>query len=386
MGNQPSVLQVFKYYYPNIGGVEKVAQDIAEGLRGQIDTRILACHEAAGTRREEVNGIEVTRAGRLFTRFSVPVAPRFPLLMRKMARKADILHFHLPYPLADVSYLLARPKGKVVVWWHSDIVRPKYLTKLYRPFQIQFLKKAEAIIVAAPQLIDSSPTLRRFSNKCQVIPIGIDMERFILNNGRHLQIEELRNKFGERIILFVGRLAYYKGVDYLVRAMKEVEGKLLLVGDGPLEAGMKALATSIGVADRCVFLGKVSDEELPLYFHACDVFVLPSVAPTEAYGIVQLEAMACGKPVVSTNLPTGVPFVNLHGQTGLIVPPADEQALATAINKLLDDPGLRQKYGGFAKQRVEREFTREAMIDKVYRLYQRVMDESSEPMAETNKP
>lgn len=386
MADHLSILQIFKYYFPNVGGVEKVAQDIAEGLRDNVQTRVLTCHEERKTRQDMVNGIGVTRVGRMFTRFSVPVAPRFPLLMRKMARQADILHFHLPYPLADVSYLLSRPKGKVVVWWHSDIVRPKYLTKLYRPLQVQFLKKAKAIIVAAPQLIDSSSTLRQFRNKCRVIPIGIDTGRFGLNNGQHHQIEELRNKFGARIILFVGRLAYYKGVDYLVRAMKEVEGKLLLVGDGPLEAGMKSLAVSIGVADRCVFLGKVSDEELPLYFHACDVFVLPSVAPTEAYGIVQLEAMACGKPVVSTNLPTGVPFVNLNGQTGLIVSPADERALAAAINKLLDDPGLRQKYGAFAKQRVEREFTSETMIDKVYRLYQRVMNESSEPMAERNKP
>lgn len=374
---ESQVLQIFKYYYPNVGGVEKVAQDIAEGLRGRIDTKILACHEAVSTRREKVNGIEVRRAGRLFTRFSVPIAPRFPFLMKQMAREADILHFHLPYPLADVSYLLSRPKGKVVVWWHSDIVRPKYLTKLYRPLQIRFLKKAQAVIVAAPQLIDSSPTLRKFRDKCEVIPIGIDVKRFAPSNGEQAFVHEIRSKYGEKIVLFVGRLAYYKGVDYLVRAMKEVEGTLLLVGDGPLEAKMKDLAASTGIVHKCVFLGKVSDEELPLYFHACDVFVLPSVAETEAYGIVQLEAMACGKPVVSTNLPTGVPFVNLHGQTGLIVPPADVGALAGAINRLLDDAELREKYGDFAKQRVQREFTRDSMIDKVYQLYRRVADGSA---------
>jgi glycosyltransferase involved in cell wall biosynthesis len=378
MGSTLRVLQIFKYYYPHVGGVEKVAQDIAEGLSGQIDTEVLACHEALRTRREKVNDIDVTRAGRIFTRFSVPVALGFPFLMRQMARTADILHFHLPYPLADVSYLLSRPKGKVVVWWHSDIVRPKYLTKLYRPFQVQFLKKAAAIIVAAPQLIDSSPMLRRFRDKCEVIPIGIDTARFSLNGSRHAGVQELRAKYGPRIVLFVGRLAYYKGVDYLIRAMKEIDGRLLLVGEGPLEADMKGLAASMGVLDKCVFLGKVSDEELPLYYHACDVFVLPSVASTEAYGIVQLEAMACGKPVVSTSLSTGVTFVNLHGHTGLAVPPADEQALADAINRLLDDPGLRQKYGLFAKERVERQFTRAAMVDKVYLLYKRVIEAPSD--------
>ncbi|HAR94395.1 MAG TPA: glycosyltransferase [Deltaproteobacteria bacterium] len=377
--DRPKVLQIFKYYYPNVGGVEKVAQDIAEGLRGRIGTQILTCHEAVTTLQENVNGIEVTRAGRLFTRFSVPVAPRFPFLMRQMARKADILHFHFPYPLADVSHLLARPAGKVVVWWHSDIVRPRFLTKLYRPLQVQFLKKAHAIIVAAPQLIDSSPTLERFRDKCHVIPIGIDVGRFILDEDKHAQVQKIRSQYGPRIVLFVGRLAYYKGVDYLVRSMKDIDGTLLIVGEGPLEAEMKGLATSMGIEDRCVFLGKASDEHLSLYYHACDVFVLPSVASTEAYGIVQLEAMACGKPVVSTSLPTGVTFVNMHEQTGLVVPPADEQTLAAAINKLLDDPSTRMKYGSFAKERVEREFTNAAMVEKVYGLYKGVAEAPSEP-------
>ena len=141
--SRPKVLQIFKYYHPHTGGVEKVAQDIAEGLKAQIETRVLVCHENPRLSRETVNGIEVTRAGRLATYFSVPLAPRFPLLMRAMAREADILHFHLPFPLSDMSYLLARPHGRVVVWWHSEIVRPKNLSKLYKPFLRQFLKKAE---------------------------------------------------------------------------------------------------------------------------------------------------------------------------------------------------------------------------------------------------
>jgi glycosyltransferase involved in cell wall biosynthesis len=378
MGEKLNILQIFKYYSPHVGGVEKVASDIAEGLKDDCDTKVLACHEEATPQWDAVNGIVVLRAGTVGTYFSVPLAPRFPLLLRQMARTADILHFHLPYPLADVSYLLSRPKGKVVVWWHSDIVRPKYLTRLYRPLQIQFLKNAAAIIVAAPQLIDSSPTLRRFRDKCEVIPIGIETGRFSLNGSRHTEVQKIRSKYGPRIVLFVGRLAYYKGVEYLIRAMKGIDGTLLLVGEGPLEAEMKRLAASMGILDRCIFLGRISDEELPLYYQACDVFVLPSIAPTEAYGIVQLEAMASGKPVVCTSLPTGVTFVNLAGKTGLVVPPADEQALAGAINKLLTDHALRDKYGLFAKQRVEREFTSGAMVDKVYQLYKRVAGDPSE--------
>jgi glycosyltransferase involved in cell wall biosynthesis len=372
----PRILQIFKYYHPNVGGVEKVARDIAEGLRGKIDTKILASHENTRTIREPVNGIDVTRAGRLATYFSVPLAPRFPFLMRSLASDRDILHFHLPYPLADVSYLLARPHGRVVVWWHSEIVRPEQLTRLYRPLLRRFLGKVDRIIVAAPQLVERSPFLSQFSEKCRVIPIGIDTDRFQQNCTTDEKSEEIHRKYGRKIVLFVGRLIYYKGVNYLVEAMAHLADKettLLVVGEGPLMVELQTLAAGKGVTERVVFLGKVSDEELLSYFQACDLFVLPSTANTEAFGIVQLEAMACGKPVVSTDLPTGVPFVNLDRTTGIIVPPANARALADGIGALLNDRVLAQKYGEAGRRRVGEEFTVEVMLKRVLRLYEEIM-------------
>lgn len=366
-----NVLQIFKFYHPHVGGIEKVIQALSEGL-ADVCSRVLVCQPRGKGSSEKVNGVPVVRAGTLGTYFSVPLAPHFPMLLKQLAGSMDLLHFHLPFPLADVSYLLAKPQGKVVVWWHSDIVRPKHLANLYRPLLVRFLKKAEAIIVAAPQLIESSRTLRPFSDKCEVIPIGIDLARFATSPDQQKTIDAIRARYGPRIVLFVGRLAYYKGIDHLLRAMQQVDGKLLLIGEGPLEESLRRLAALTGVEDRCLFLGRVPDKELTDYYHACDIFVLPSIAVTEAYGIVQLEAMACGKPVVSTRLPTGVTFVNLHGETGLTVTPGDAAALAGAINQLLDDPGKRLAYGNFAKTRVEREFTREVMVTKVYNLYRRV--------------
>jgi glycosyltransferase involved in cell wall biosynthesis len=372
---QLKVLQIFKYYHPNVGGVEKVARDIAEGLRDRIDIKILACHENLKTSRERVNDIDVVRAGRLATYFSVPLAPRFPSLMRRMARDADILHFHLPYPLADVSYLLARPRGHVVAWWHSEIVKPKRLSKLYRPFLKAFLGKVERIIVAAPQLVEKSPFLSQYGEKCRVIPIGIDIGRFQPTESIKMRAEEIRRQHGTAIVLFVGRLIYYKGLEYLIRAMGHVRDRdltLLVVGDGPLQTQLEALAAEIGVSDRVVFLGKLSDDDLTYHYHACDVFVLPSVANTEAFGIVQLEAMACGKPVISTDLPTGVPFINQHGKTGLIVPPMDSQALADAIALQLGNPSLAAQYGEAGRRRVREEFTKERMLQRVLALYREV--------------
>lgn len=376
MGERPRVLQIFKYYHPHVGGVEKVARDIAEGLKGGIETTVLASHEDWRTRQDGVNGIRVVRAGRLTTRFSVPLAPRFPSLMRQMAADADILQFHLPYPLADVSYLLARPHGRVVAWWHSEIVRPKYLTKLYRPLLKRFLKKADRIIVAAPQLVDNSPFLSRFREKCRVIPIGIETERFEPTEAIDAEVEKTRKRYGKPIILFVGRLIYYKGLEYLIRAvgrLRDQEAVLLVIGEGPLEQQMRALAKELHVADRIAFVGRASDGELVAYYHACDLFVLPSVANTEAFGIVQLEAMACGKPVISTDLPTGVPFINQHNKTGIIVPPMNAGALAAAIDKLLEDHALAARFGEAGRQRVHEEFTREKMLSRVISLYKEVL-------------
>ncbi len=371
-----NILQIFKYYSPHVGGVEKVAQDIAEGLRGETRMKVLASHEDFKTRTERINGIDVTRAGRVATYFSVPLAPRFPFLMRRMARDADILHFHLPYPLADVSHLLARPHGRVVAWWHSEIVKPKQLSRLYRPLLKRFLHRTDRIIVAAPQLVDKSPFLSQFREKCRVIPIGIDTERFRMTAQIEEKIRQIRERCGSEIVLFVGRLIYYKGVDFLIQAMADGARRnttLLVVGEGPLRPGLEAAVREKGLQDRVLFLGKVPDDELTGYFHACDLFVLPSVANSEAFGIVQLEAMACGKPVISTDLPTGVPFVNLHGRTGLIVPPADSPALAGAMAALLDNRTLAARYGETGRQRVQSEFTVNVMVKRVLELYRDVM-------------
>jgi glycosyltransferase involved in cell wall biosynthesis len=366
-----NILQVYKYYYPHVGGVERVIQDLAEELHHHHQMQILVCTEAAKGSTEAVNGIPVFRAGTFRTYFSVPLSFTFPVLLRRLAAESDLLHFHLPYPFADVSHLMVRPHGKVVVWWHSDIVRPKRLSRLYRPFLRSFLRKAHAIIVAAPQLIDSSAVLSEFREKCVVIPIGIDTGRFKLDDQVSRRAAQIRNN-ARAVVLFIGRFVYYKGVEYLIEAMQRVDARLILVGEGPLEASLKAQVALMGLEDKVAFVGRAEEEDIAAYYHACDVFVLPSTAVTEAYGIVQLEAMACGKPVVSTTLPTGVTFVNMHGQTGLTVPPEDSEALARAINELLDDPARRLAYGAFAKMRVEKEFTGDLMVSKVHDLYRRV--------------
>jgi rhamnosyl/mannosyltransferase len=367
-------LQINKLYHPHTGGVEKIVQEIAEGFSGRLDMQVLACSARGAGSREVINGVQVVRAASVGIFNSMPVSPGFPFLLKKMSADRDILHFHEPFPLGALSCLMARPRAKIVVWWHSDIVRQKTLLKFYRPVLKKFLERADRIIAATARLIEFSEILKPHARKCVVIPFGMDLERFI--NAAPAVLREsarIRQEHGERVVLFVGRLVYYKGVEHLIRAMRDVNGRAMIVGEGPLEAELKRLAVDCGVADRVTFLGRVDDAILPAYYRACDVFVLPSTAASEAFGLVQIEAMACGKPVVNTMLPSGVPEVSVDSVTGLTVRPGDAGALAVAINRLLNDPALRAKYGRAAALAARARFSLPLMLDKIYGVYEELL-------------
>ena len=362
------VLQVSKLYSPVIGGVENHLYLLANGLKNRVETKVLVANTKLKTEIEREKNLEIIRVASLGRLFSLPLAFSLPLWFKRM--NCDIIHFHLPFPLAVISYLLMRPKGKVVVTYHSDIIRQRLAKILYRPFLMKFLKRADCIIAASPNLRDNSPVLKRFKDKCKVIPYGIDPEEFRLAPEIAKRAQEIKKKHKGPLLLFVGRLVSYKGLRYLIEAMKEIEAQLLIIGEGPLENRLKRLAKRLGIGNKIIWIEEVNREDLVAHYHACHLLVLPSISNNEAFGIVQLEAFACGKPAVSTNLPTGVPFVNLHQKTGLIVPSRDSRALARAINRLLKSPDLREKYGQYTKERVEKEFTQELMAQRVLKLYQ----------------
>jgi len=365
------VLQVNKLYYPHIGGIENHVRVIAEGMRDRVDVRVLVANERPQTAVEAVDGVKVTRVASLGRFRSTPLAPGF-ITQLKNAR-SDIYHLHFPNPTGELAFLAAKPAGKLIVTYHSDIIRQKTLLKFYKPFLERFLDRADRIIVSSPNLIDSSSFLRKVRNKCTVIPFGIPADWLALTPEIKNRAGEIRQKHGPKIAFFLGRLIYYKGVDYLIRAMQDVEGKLIIAGEGELGPELKKLAEDLKVKDKVEFVGTLSDQELCAYYHACDIFVLPSVESSEAYGLVQLEAHACAKPVVSTNLPTGVPFVNKDGVSGLVVPPRDAGALSGAINKLFNDDELRLRLGSQAKERFEREFSKDVMIERILEVYEEVL-------------
>ena len=365
------VLHVGKFYPPVPGGMERVLQLLCESERPRVDSRVLVANVGRSSVRQELAGVPVTRVSSVGRIGSVGVCPTLPLWLRRL--DGDLVVIHEPNPVALVSVVLARPRGRVLVWFHSEVVRPRWKYRLlYRPFLRAVLGRADRIIVSSPELARHAVELQDFRDKCVVVPYGVDTGRLVATDAVQARAEALRGQHRTPIVLFVGRLVPYKGVDVLMRSLCGVDATALVVGDGPLRTRLETQARELGLS-RVRFLGAVSDPELTALYHAADLFVLPSVTRAEAFGVVQLEAMACGVPVVSTNLPTGVPWVNQHDKTGLVVPSGDADRLRQALTALLTDRPRREALGRYARERVEGEFTLTRMAQLTGGLYREVL-------------
>lgn len=402
-----------------MGGIERHVRDLAraESTYPEVEVEVLCVAEDP----DDVprSGVQGRRGPALWERdgvwerdgrVAVKRVPQAALLasnpvslgvMRELrvsakGREHDIWHFHYPFPTGEAALLALGAPGRkaaarrprVVCTYHSDAVgdgRLKWvLRRPYFALTSRFLAGTDRIIVASPGLASHSRLLGPFADKVRVVPFGVDPVRYRLTSARTKAVGELRARYGTPIVLFVGRLVPYKGLDVLLRAFArlacDLEATLVLVGDGPLRLSLEALARSLGlgvasakepVACRgtVVFAGGLTDEELVAHYYAADVFVLPSVTRNEAFGLVQIEAHMCGLPVVSTNLPTGVPFANADGVSGLVVDVADAEALARAVGRLLRDDELRRRLGAQAKERARREFTLRRMVEGVFGVY-----------------
>ena len=378
MSTRPVVLHVGKFYPPAPGGMERVVQLLCEGARATTESRVLVANTGFGTRREEWQGVHVTRVSSVGSIGSVGVCPAFPFELWRAHRGVTVIHE--PNPLALVSHWAAAQRGPLVVWFHSEVIRPQWKYRLlYRPFLRRALRLASRIVVSSPNLAEHAAELQDFRTKCVVIPFGIDTERLERTPRVGALETEIVRRFAGPRILFLGRLVSYKGVDVLLRAMREVDATALIAGDGPLRESLEAQVRQSALGGRVHFCGHLTDDEVVGHLRACDMFVLPSVTRAETFGVVQLEAMACGKPVVSTNLPTGVPWVNRHGETGLVVEPGDASGLAAALRALGADPLLRARMGECGRQRVAEHFTVARMAARALELYREVLLESGIP-------
>jgi rhamnosyl/mannosyltransferase len=367
------ILQLASYYAPVIGGMETVLQDLAEGLLAAGDQVTVLCASAARRGADEImTGVRVIRSPSLAKILSQPLTPFLPATLRRIHRRYDLVHLHMPNPLAEAAAATLPRATRLVVTYHADVIRQKALKPLYGPVRRAALGRSQRIVVPTENHIKYSEVLPAFADKCAVVPFGIARARYRMTDTSRARAAELRARHGP-FILFVGRLVYYKGLPQLIESMRSVDGRLVIVGEGPLRGETERRIASLGLQERIALAGAVPQVELNAYLAACELMVLPSVSRSEGFGMTQLEGMLFGKPLVTTRLLSGVQLVNEDGRTGLQVPPGDPAALSAALNRLLADGALRAAMGAAAQARVASHFSLEQMVRGYREVYRQAL-------------
>jgi rhamnosyl/mannosyltransferase len=371
-----SVLHFGRFADPRAGGIPRHVDQLLGALAPRLRIANLVASTDRHTRVSRRHGYALVEAGCHGLVGGTAVAPAMLPIAHRLVRQLDvrIVHLHLPDPL---SLLIAETLSRsipVVATWHSDVIRQKAALRLYQPLVDRLARRMPAMIGATRAHFDTSTQLAALpAERRRVIPYGIDPASVDNADARALGVR-LRASIGPGpVVLGVGRQVYYKGFEVLIDAMRVLPGAtLVLCGQGPLTPALRARAEAHGLGDRVLFAGRTTDEELAGWYHACDVFCMPSVEQAECFGLVQLEAMACGKPVVTTRLGNGVNEVHADGVVGLAVPVRDADALAGALSRLLADPGLRASMGAAGRDRVARHFSLTGMRDATLALYEEV--------------
>ncbi|HYF97656.1 MAG TPA: glycosyltransferase family 4 protein [Coxiellaceae bacterium] len=368
------VLHFYKTYFPDtIGGVEQVINQLARGSANLgVESEVLSLSSNAVERTIEINGHKAHRARCDFqiasTSFSASVFLRFA----QLAKKADVIHYHFPWPFMDVVHFATRVKKPSLVTYHSDIIRQKNLLKLYRPLQKLFLSNVDQIVATSPNYLATSHVLEKFVHKVAVIPIGLDKASY--PEPRAERLAYWHNQFGERFFLFVGVIRYYKGLHILLEAAQTLTYPIVIVGSGPVENELKAQAQRLGLSN-IHFLGQQPEEDKVALLSLCYAVLFPSHMRSEAFGVSLLEGAMFGKPMISSEIGTGTTFVNIADETGVVVPPGDPIALRQAMKFLWQNPVKAELMGKAALRRYHNLFTAEKMVNSYLGLYQKLVNQ-----------
>lgn len=370
------VLHFFKTYYPDtVGGIEQVIFQLCRSS-GQFDVTnsVLSLSREKVDRTIALEGHEAHRARMNFQIASTAFSASSFLRFAQLAKQADVVHYHYPWPFMDIVHFATRLKKPTVVTYHSDIIRQKTLLKLYRPLKHLFLGSVDRIVATSPNYLETSHVLERYRSKTVVIPIGLDKSSYPVPSPE--LIEKWRSQVGERFFLFVGMIRYYKGLHILLDAVQGTDYPVVIVGSGPVEAELKEHAARLGLKN-IYFLGAVPDEDKVALLQLCYAVAFPSHLRSEAFGISLLEGAMYGKPMISSEIGTGTSYINVNGETGIVVPPSDPTAFREAMRFLWDNPDIAAEMGKQAEQRYWELFTAERMAASYADLYKELLAEHS---------
>lgn len=362
------VLHFFKTYYPDtFGGVERTIHALAKGgLEKGVRSTVLSLSRNPIQNTVTFDGHSAQKSKLSFEFASTGFSADAFSMFSEASQKADIIHYHFPWPFMDLVHLWQRPEKPCLVTYHSDIVKQKILLRAYQPLMYRFLGSLDRIVATSNNYVATSPVLQSHRAKVHVIPIGLD-EADYPKAPDHLK-QEWRRRFHRPFFLFVGVLRYYKGVQFLLEAAKDLPADIVIMGAGPMSADLKQRAVELNL-NNVHFLADRSDLDKAALLALCTAFVFPSHLRSEAYGLSLVEAAMFGKPMISCEIGTGTSFVNQDRQTGLVVPPGNPEALASAMRTLLLEEALRRTLGEAARQRYEHELRAETMVDRYVMLY-----------------
>jgi rhamnosyl/mannosyltransferase len=362
------VLHFYKTYYPDTwGGIEQVIRQMCVGTgRLGVTNEVLTLTRDSGPAQIEFEGHTVHRVRMDFEIASTGFSFGAIRALARLARKADVIHYHFPWPFMDIAHFMARINKPSVVTYHSDIVRQKNLLRVYSPLKRRFLRSVDTIIATSPNYLASSPVLKRFEHKTRTITYGLD--KSIYPQPSAAVMDKWRERCGERFFLFVGVLRYYKGLHILLDAMANTDYPVVIVGAGPIEQELKDHAQRLGLKN-VMFVGALEEEDKVALLEQCYALAFPSHLRSEAFGISLLEGAMYGKPMISSELGPGTTYINIDGDTGLVVPPSDPLAFRAAMRTLWDNPQLAAEMGARAEQRYWDLFTAEKMAHNYVQLY-----------------
>jgi rhamnosyl/mannosyltransferase len=366
------ILHLYKDSLPEtFGGVELVIDQIAGGTANiGVSNTVLALSNHENVITTPFHGYELVTVKRDFEFASTGVSRQLLAVFKELSAKTDLIHYHFPWPFADLLHHWVNPKKPTVLTYHSDIVRQKLLHKLYHPLKQSFLRSVDSIVATSPNYLATSKVLKSFSHKTTVIPIGLDQASYYKSDP--IDIQYYRERFGERFFMFIGAFRYYKGLNFLIEASKITPYPIVIVGSGPAEKDLKSLATRYQL-NNIFFLGQVSEKNKSGLLSACYSIIFPSNLRSEAFGVSLLEGAMFGKPMISCEIGTGTTYVNIERLTGLVVPPSDPAALSDAMTWLWNHPDQAADMGNKAYTRYQELFTAKQMSQSYYDLYQKLL-------------